>query len=71
MQALFNLHPWGEERADIAAALICQTSILPHLKEHSKPPPLSEFTPFIRATDNTPTEDELAAKVGAITGHRG
>ncbi len=69
MQAEFNLGPWGEERADVAAATIAQTSLLPHLKEHAKPPPLSAFMPFVKVGERLPTEEELAAKVGAITGH--
>ena len=44
--AFYSIEPFGEERADLRNALLCQTILLPHLKANTKPPSLESFMLF-------------------------
>ncbi len=70
MQAEYHIEPWGDARRDVMDAVIARQVILPHLKSSAKMPELYEFMPFYKHTEEQPTEVELAAKIGAMTGHR-
>lgn len=53
--AYYKLEPWGEERADIRAAIVARTVASQWAKE---PPELEAFMPF-REQDEPQTFDEM------------
>lgn len=66
MQAEYNRRPWGEIRRDKMFGKVCQTMLLPHLKEGAAIPEPETFCPYIEAPQVT--EAQVAAKLEAMMG---
>jgi len=56
MQAMYNLSPWGEYRADMMIAELCRCVLMPHIGKGASVPDHHSFTPFIKRPEKTQEE---------------
>ena len=58
-----RIEPFGDQRADLRSAILCQQILAPYLKEGAKLPDLKRFMPFV---EQEPEEEQgLTGDVGA------
>jgi len=64
--AFFSIEPFGYERSDLAAAMICDTFVKATLGKRAKTAPI-DFAPYIKQFHKNPSaRDVLMASLGHL-----